>query len=308
MVLNEIVVVGAGAVGTLISEKLRACCRNVRVFDVCTREDVAYGDAVSPQGTLCEALAVADLVVLALPEPVVLCALPGVARAVRATALVVETSSVKSPVEEVLRGMPPDANVIGINPMFAPSLGFSGQAVSVVTYGNESGVDLVEQWLRSCGARAIRLTASRHDQLVATVQTGVHAALLAFGHALLQVRTQWPELFAIATLPFQTVLLLLARILGQSPAVYWDIQASNPFAADSRKALAEGLQQLDALVARPDGAIEFERWLSTITAEFGSLLPELREIGHEVMSHLSQSGLAERLHRQPLGGALSADT
>lgn len=308
MVLNEIVVVGAGAVGTLFSERLRGCCRNMRVFDVCAREDVAHGDAVSPQGPLREALAVADLVVLALPEPVVLQALPGMVRAVRATALVVETSSVKSPVEEVLRGMPPDVNVVGINPMFAPSLGFAGQAVSVVTYGNESKVDLMEQWLQSCGARVIRLTALRHDRLVATVQTGVHAALLAFGHTLLRVRTQWPELFAIATLPFQTLLLLLARILGQSPAVYWHIQAGNPFAADSRKTLVEGLQQLDALVARPDGEMEFERWLSTIAAELGPLLPELREIGHELMSHLSQSELAEQLRRQPLGSVPSADT
>ncbi len=307
ILFNEAIVVGAGAVGTLICERLSACCRNVRVFDVRTRENVAHGDAVSPQGPLREALAVADLVVLALPESVVLRALPGMLGAVPAAALLIETSSVKSPVQEVLRGQPPGVNVLGINPMFAPSLGFAGQVVSVVTYENETNVDLLEQWLHSCGARVVRLAAERHDRLVATVQAGVHAALLAFGHTLLRARTDWPEMFAVATPPFQTLLLLLARILGQSPAVYWDIQTGNPFAADSRKALVEGLEQLNALVAGPHGAMEFERWLSTMTTELGPLLPGLQQIGHEVMSHLSQSNLAEQLHHGPLGNVPRVD-
>lgn len=290
-------IAGGGSVGSLLAESLVSVCRQVSVFDLDRRDGVAHGDVLDPRDELLAALRTSDLVVLALPEAVILRALPGLLSTVQPDALVVETGSVKTPVEKVVKAFPGHGSICGINPMFAPRLGLKGQAVSLVEYTSAPKLALLEGWLHNAGASPVHLTAARHDKLVATVQAGTHAALLAFGESLRRAGDDFPDFLSIVTPPFQAMLLLLARIAGQNPETYWDIQASNPYAGAARRELIGSLEYLETLAGRDDGRREFARWVGAISTQLAPVSPELTVAGGEVLALLSQMRLGEDLRR-----------
>ena len=114
---------------------------------------------------------------------------------------------------------------------------------AVVTRGGPGATALL-QLVESWGGRVVRYTPEEHDRTTAATQALTHAAVLSFGLALAQLGTEADQLAGPAPPPYLAMLALLARITGGSPAVYWDIQQANPYAALARQALAEGLGTL----------------------------------------------------------------
>ena len=171
---------------------------------------------------------------LAVPEQVALAALPSLRTS---GALVVDTLSVKSRMDAAIADAGREGEFLGLNPMFRPSLGPRGRAVIAVPYvdGPQSArfLDIVRSW----GASVAVMDADRHDRLAAATQVLTHASVLAFGVALAELGVSADELIAVAPPPHRTLLALLARIAGGEPEVYWDVQAGNPHAGATRKAL-----------------------------------------------------------------------
>jgi prephenate dehydrogenase len=257
------VVGGTGAVGRLFVERLLGSGAAVTAVDLAPasaavpRPSVDYrylqGDLGSVSLELAEELARADAVVLAVPELVAygsagkLCGLLG------PHTLLVDTLSVKGPLVDAVRAAAPERELVGLNPMFAPSLGFEGRPVAAVTVnpGERSRqlLELVGSW----GGRVVPVTPDSHDRLAAATQALPHAAVLALGLALPALGIDIVELASVAPPPFTTMLALLARIASGNPEVYWDIQWANPQARQARAALADGLRTLSDLVRSDDG-------------------------------------------------------
>ncbi|MCX6475640.1 prephenate dehydrogenase dimerization domain-containing protein, partial [Rhodococcus sp. (in: high G+C Gram-positive bacteria)] len=101
--------------------------------------------------------------------------------------------------------------------------------------------DIVRSW----GASVAVMDADRHDRLAAATQVLTHASVLAFGVALAELGVSADELLAVAPPPHRTLLALLARVAGGEPEVYWDVQAGNPYAGATRKALFDATAQVD---------------------------------------------------------------
>ncbi|MFD8493635.1 prephenate dehydrogenase/arogenate dehydrogenase family protein [Amycolatopsis sp. NPDC059657] len=233
---------GTGAVGGLFAGRLRGSGAEVTIVDATTGGDITKIDAA-----LAEELGKADLVVLAVPEPVALKALSGISHAMRPDALLVDTLSVKEPFVTAAREYD-DGEMLSVNPMFAPSLGFEGRPVAAVVVregprGREL-VRLIESW----GARIVEVTEHEHDRLAGASQALTHAAVLSFGLALTELDVGIEELSAIAPPPHKTMLALLARVASGTPEVYWDVQAGNPQAVPARKALAGNIHRLAEMV------------------------------------------------------------
>jgi 4-amino-4-deoxyprephenate dehydrogenase len=202
---------------------------------------------------LADELGQADVVVLAVPEPVALAAVEDVAAAMRPGGLLVDTLSVKTAIanaEAAISGI----EVVGVNPMFAPSLDPLGRPVAavVVRGGPRSAafLDLIGKH----GGRVVTMTADAHDRITAATQTLTHATVFAFGIALGALGVSAAELSAVAPPPHATLLGLLARICSGAPETYWDIQAANPHAQRARAALADGIAQVAGLVDAADEA------------------------------------------------------
>lgn len=277
---------GDGAVGTLFVELLTASGVEVHVADSASGADITAPDAL-----LAAELAMADVVVLAVPEPVALRALGPVAAVLSPGSLVVDTLSVKSRYASAAAVVRSDVELLGLNPMFAPSLGFPGRPVAAVELAGGPRTEELLDLLTGAGARVVRVTADRHDRLAAATQALTHAAVLSFGAALAGLDVTADELAALAPPPHATLLALLARIAGGTPEVYWDVQSANPFAETARDALRAGTATLAAAVGA--GEAEFTDLLSTLRSVLGDRLPGYGALCARMFQARNEAGQSE---------------
>ncbi|WKN18645.1 prephenate dehydrogenase/arogenate dehydrogenase family protein [Streptomyces sp. JUS-F4] len=267
-----VVVGGSGAVGKMFLQLLRATADELCAVDTNTPRTGAADEATSwltadvtalaPGGEAARAIAAANLVLLAVPEPVALAAAGPITALMRPGAVLVDTLSVKSRLIAELADCPDGTEQVSINPMFAPSLGIAGRTVAAVVLREGPGVtaflNLIEAW----GGQLLRLGPDQHDRITAVTQALTHATVLGFGFALCEAPVDIGQLTAAAPPPHATLLSLLARMAGGVPEVYWDIQSANPHAAQARDSLATALRQLADLVAdgqQQDLAAAFDR-------------------------------------------------
>lgn len=246
-VRSVVVAGGAGAVGTMLADRWRGDGDMVHVLDATTGDDIR-----SPAPEATARMRDADVLVLAVPEDVALAAVGTVRSVLRPTALLVETLSVKTRFSAALADIDPGGPTVGVNPMFAPSLGLPGRVVAVVVHHHGPGADRLLDDLARWGARTEVTTAERHDRLCASIQALTHATILSFGTALADLGVDADDTALLATPPFTAMSAMLARITGGTPEVYRDIQESNPCAPAAREALSRAVSRVSAACA--DGA------------------------------------------------------
>lgn len=280
---------GAGAVGELLVRALRADGTEVVVLDPTPPSEdgtALASDITAPTARAVMALRAASTVVLAVPEPVALDAIPALGGLLRPHTLLVETLSVKSAVPAALHAHAPDVEALGVNPMFAPSLGLTGRPVVTVAHQRGPAVSAFVADLARWGAQVVELSADEHDRVTAATQALTHAAVLAFGLALDRLRV--PDVSA-ATAPPPHVLMraLLARVGTGAPEVYRDVQSGNPYAGAARRALRDGLDELDAAVAADPAA--FADVMERARRPLGGRLERYRETCAQVFADLPQT-------------------
>ncbi|WP_434444298.1 prephenate dehydrogenase dimerization domain-containing protein [Lentzea sp. E54] len=277
---RAVVVGGSGAVGQMFTAVLARAGVSVCVVDPISPASMppgvrwVDGDIRAPGDAVSAEVAQADLLLLAVPEPVAVAAVPVLADLLPEKALLADTLSVKERMATAMRGFP-DRQAVSLNPMFAPGLGMRGRpVVSVVFHGGplvDDLLGLVEEY----GGRVVRMEALRHDRLAAISQALTHATVLAFGHALHTLDADIEELIAIAPPPHATLLALLARIASGTPEVYWDVQSGNPLVSDAHEALAGGVEHVRNIVRSNSGA-DFERLMLDVGDVLGGQLQHLQ--------------------------------
>lgn len=245
-----VVVGGAGAVGEMFVRLLEGVGAEVCVIDTAAPDGtdaarhVERGDITRPDRRLLDEVGQADLVLLTVPERVALVAIPSVLAGMKPGALFAETLSVKSRAAEVALAGTAEVEIVGLNPMFSPSLGMPGNPVAVVVSRDGPRTEELCRLLSAWGGRPVRMDADAHDRVTAAVQVLTHAAVLSFGLALSELDVSVDELAAVATPPHTMMLALLSRIVAGTPEVYWDVQSANPYASKARAALLSASRRL----------------------------------------------------------------
>jgi prephenate dehydrogenase len=236
----------AGGFGRLLGSLLEG---EVAGADIAPGAGRLRGDARAPDAALRAELRSAGSVLLCLPEPAALAALDTVPSELPPGALLVDTLSVKTPVVRRLQRLRADLELLSLDPLFAPSVGLAGQNVAaVVVRDGPRGAALLAR-LEAAGATVLRMTADEHDRAAAGAQVAVHAAVLAYA----QARARLGGDPAFSTPPSRALDALVARVLAGAPEVYRHIQADNPYAAEARRALAAGLEEVERHAGDPDG-------------------------------------------------------
>jgi prephenate dehydrogenase len=259
MIKNAMILGGSGQAGSLLIRSLSES--GVAITAVDLHAPAAAGSAqryvqadVTRFGReLGEEIYSADCVCICLPERVALDSAPRIAGAMAGGALWLDTLSVKGPIAKALEAQARRLEILSINPMFAPALGWSGRPVAVVEAGRSGSKaryfkELLAQW----GAAVEPVTAEEHDRLTAALQVATHAAVLAFGSALVKLDYDIEATLRLATPPHRILLGLLYRMITQNAEVYWDIQAYHPHAAAVREDMMATLNTLQSLTSRGD--------------------------------------------------------
>jgi 4-amino-4-deoxyprephenate dehydrogenase len=288
--LEKVVVLGGlGEVGTLLSRSLAAS--GVAVLDVdrgpgtggaAPRRFLA-ADVTAPDGALRDAIAAADGVIVCLPEEVALAALDGVAGAMARGALWTDTLSVKTEICRALGERAPGLEILSINPMFAPALGWRGNAVAAVELAAGPRSAAMLGLLSAWGARVERLSAGDHDALTAAIQVATHAAVLAFGAALLELDYEADAALRLATPPHRLMLALLSRMVHANPTVYAEIQRYHPHGEAVRQAMGRAIASLSEDAGDP-AAVTLRRWFEELALRLSPARGYLRELGDRLVA------------------------
>lgn len=279
-------VAGAGAVGTMIADLLRADGYDVTLTDPNKENARLPSDIAKPDVRLWGALQRADTVVLAVPTRVALAAIPIVAPCLDEDALLVETLSVKTASAHAIASTDVRCQAIGINPLFSPDLPPAGRPVAAVVHRPGPRTSAFTELMGHRGCRVVPLAADQHDRLSAATQALVHAAVLAFGLTLSDLGLPLDLIDEVATPPAEVALALLARIGGGTPEVYWDVQSANPYGPAARNLLASAVSRVGAVV---DNGTEddFAKLMRQATMALGDRLGDHRATAIHLFTGLS---------------------
>jgi prephenate dehydrogenase len=281
------VVGAAGAVGSLFARALREAGWEVAGLDrrapAVALDALVLDDVAAPGAAARALLARSEAVMLCVPEETALAALSALPASL---ALLVDTLSVKTPLFARLDAAPPTCEVLSLDPMFAPSVGFAGQAVVAVRARAGERGDALLALLGRWGARVIGMSAEEHDRTSALTQAATHAALLALASAA--AAGSMEAVAAVAPPPHLACLALAARIAAAAPETYWDIQRHNPHAKAARRALAAALAEIDAAV-EADDRDRFTAVLAALRRRLGEALPALPEAAAAVIQAASKA-------------------
>ena len=245
-------------------------------------------DLRAPSRELAAVLESADLVLVATPEAVALQAVAVLARHLGDGCLLVDTLSVKSRIAERVEAAALSCEALGLNPMFAPSLGFQGQSAVATPYRPGPRTRAFQAVVEAAGCCIRQMSPGEHDRTTALLQVATHAALLSFGHVLRRSGYDLSACEAVMPPPHRTLLALLARILSADPEVYWDIQVANPSGHGLRAELLECMAQLQSMVeARDEGGFRLE--LESLSAIFGDSEERYQALCADLFAQLTKS-------------------
>jgi 4-amino-4-deoxyprephenate dehydrogenase len=280
---RAVVVGGRGAVGSMLTTLLRDNDVPTTIVDTgAGGPDTVAGDITAPNAEVAEAVGDADLVVLAVAEPVALRALDTLHAIMRRGAVLVDTLSVKSRFLTRLATFPLEVEHVGLNPMFAPDLGLAGRPVAAVVTRDGPGTAALLDLLARGGGQVVRCTGDEHDRTTAATQALTHATVLSFGFALARMGALAEGLVAAAPPPHVVLLSLLARITSNSPDAYLDIQEANPHAVRAREALVEGLRVLATAIE--NGAAGMAAAFDDLRGLLGTDFERHRRRGRELLT------------------------
>jgi prephenate dehydrogenase len=247
--VERLAVVGTGLMGTSIALAAGRAGTRCRGFDTdrAVLESAAGRGAVEPASSLAEAVADAQLVVVAVPVGAAPAVVQQVLDAAGPEAVVTDVASTKRSLASIS-----EPRFVPGHPVAGGASGGPGRAaadlfdaatwfLTPTAASSAESVELVERFVASLGARAVRTDAAAHDELLALTSHLPHALanLLMLRVAEAAERDDAPLAFAGVSLREMT------RLAGANPTVWSDIFLGN--ADEIANALAGLRDSLDEL-------------------------------------------------------------
>jgi chorismate mutase / prephenate dehydrogenase len=196
-----------------------------------------------------------DVIVVATPLGITASILEQLARH-RPPGLVFDIGSLKSPLRKGLEALrQAGVRVASLHPMFGPDTDLlSGRHIIHVDVGRPDAVADARGLFASTMVEQVVTTLDDHDRLIAYVLGLSHAINIAFFTALAESGEAAPRLARLSSTTFDAQLAVASLVAGESPALYFEIQALNRYGGEPLAALADAVARLQALVASQDAA------------------------------------------------------
>lgn len=291
--ISRILILGInGGFGVLFSNLLAKKGINVSGADLADTSNSAVKcdqyiacDIRKPSKEL-EALAKnADVLLFCVPEHILLPALKIFIGLTLPQTLLIDTLSIKSPLQNIVTDRRNDIQHLSINPMFAPDIGFKNQNIAVISIVNGNKCQEFIKYMESWYANVVTMDIETHDRQTAITQALTHAVTIAFGDCLQHLGYDANKAWSISSPPHRLLMTLYARILGKDPDVYWEIQTDNPFASDARKALIQSLKMMESISLNQDRD-EFINVLASGKKAVSDILPKLETLTKKIFREI----------------------
>lgn len=301
IISNALVLGVNGNVGTLLSNKLSECGVSVTGIDLhpeashmvncCKYISLDILDKIKVKEKNSFLINSFDCIIICLPEETAILSLSVLLKEMSSGTLLLDTLSVKSnfvrAFTENMNRTHKSVEMISLNPMFSPSLGFQGNNVAVIKVKDGPLSDRFVSFLKEWGSNIFFMTPEYHDECTSVIQVATHAIIISFGLVLRKMDYDISKAKKISTPPHDLLLSLLSRLLTAKAQVYWDIQISNPYAQQARQAILDSIIDLDKVINSKNYA-EFEYLLEGV---MDIIKPEINQLSENCASLIeSQRG------------------
>jgi len=162
----------------------------------------------------------------------------------------VDITSLK--VDTVMAMRQSKAEVIGIHPMFKPTIRAKGQVVIFCTDSQSEWVETLKNAFISHGANIKIMSPEKHDEMMGIIQGGTHLAFIAAGYAFKMLGIDLDELWEIASPVYKLRMQMIGRILGGDPKLYAEIAVLNPNTKKIGSNLLVAMQRLSHAIISED--------------------------------------------------------
>lgn len=207
---------GTGGMGTLFSQVFKEAGHEVIISGRRTKittEDIAR---------------LSDIVIVSVPIRDTIQVIEDIIPLISEDQILADFTSIKTgPVQAMLKSK---ARVIGLHPMFGPTVGtIKGQTiVATPVRCTDDDIRFFEVIFTGQGARVTRTTPEEHDRMMAVIQGLTHfkAILLAGTMRRLGISPADTEVYMSPVYRIETG--IAGRLLSQNPGLYADILCMNP--------------------------------------------------------------------------------
>jgi len=193
-----------------------------------------------------------DIVIVSVPIHDTCRVIAEIAPLMRSDQLLCDFTSLKvKPVEAMLAS---EASVIGLHPMFGPSVSsIRGQTIIVCpARADEFRTETLLRVFRGEGATCTITTPEEHDRTVAVVQGLTHFVTLCVADTVRRLGVDLKKTAEFESPVYQIELSLVGRLLSQDPALYADILQQNPFVPAVLAACRDSASDLSGIVEGQD--------------------------------------------------------
>ncbi len=239
------VIGGAGRMGRLFARYFAQRGNEVIISDINWKEAVKFAGSLNAEATQsnAEAAGSSELIVICTPIMDVPRVVYEIIHDIRESAIVLEISSIKSPVISAMR-MVAEAGgkPLSIHPLFGPGAGDpSGERMALIPINDEKyEVELARSIFPNTSIIPVDL--ERHDRIMALTISLTHLINVVFASTIAEENIA--ELKRIGGKTFRMQLLLCESVMTESPDLSAAIQMSNPFAMKHLKRFAQKYDRL----------------------------------------------------------------
>jgi chorismate mutase/prephenate dehydrogenase len=168
--------------------------------------------------------------------------------------VVFDVGSLKSPLRRSLHALrAAGGRVTSVHPMFGPDTELlSGRHVIFVDVGAPDATAAARALFEPTMATLVEMDLESHDRLIAYVLGLSHALNIAFFTALADSGEAAPRLQTLSSTTFDAQLGVAAKVAGEHPDLYFEIQTLNDYGTESLAALLYAVERLRSVVRAGD--------------------------------------------------------
>jgi chorismate mutase/prephenate dehydrogenase len=194
-----------------------------------------------------------ELIVVAAPMPATNEILEAMA-ARPPRGVVFDVGSLKSPLRRGLHALrDAGGRVCSVHPMFGPDTELlSGRHVIFVDLGCADATAAARALFEPTMATLVDMDLESHDRMIAYVLGLSHALNIAFFTALANSGEAAPRLATLSSTTFDAQLGVAAKVAGENPDLYFEIQTLNDYGTESLAALLYAVERLRSVVRAGD--------------------------------------------------------
>lgn len=268
---------GLGAMGRLLGATLARRGHAIDTFDLEDTRDLA------------DAVAGAQVIVLAVPMPVALGMAKRVAPLIAPHQLLCDINSLKEAIcATYASGCRGEA--LGLHPMFGPTVSSLRRQKVVVCRVHDGPLSA---WLLAelggLGAELIETDPATHDRIMAIVQVLVHFRTLVMGEALRRSGVPIAQSLAFTSPIYRLELAVVGRLFTQDPDLYASIEMENPHGAAMRDSFLEAARAVKAHLDAGDRD-RFRALFDEVSAYFDGFGDEAMRLSDAVIDLLAERG------------------